>query len=443
MLVQTYISGDSSVNIARSVETAVSHGRLEAGQLLPPVRSLAAHLGVSPATVAAAYRLLRERGVVVADGRRGTRVRWTPPIATPRAVPLPRHVRDLAEGNPDPELLPRLPKLQLEQRLYGEVLNDRRLIELAREQFRADGIAADHVSVVSGAMDGIERVLREHLRAGDRVAVEDPCFTGILDLLHVLSLVTVPVPVDDEGLLPSDLRRALRSVQALIVTPRAQNPTGAALTPRRARELRSVLATRRDLLILEDDHAGAVAGADYRSLIDKTRERWAVVRSVSKSLGPDLRVALLAADPQTLARVEGRQTLGVRWVSHILQRIVVSLWRDRAPARAGRIYTERRNALLRELHARGIEAHGASGLNVWIPVAEETATVQALLLAGWAVKAGERYRIKSAPAIRVTIASLEPDDATRFANDLATYSSHSSYSSHPSYRTNTRVSQGT
>ncbi len=419
MLVQNYISGDTSVNIARSVESAVSNGKLDAGELLPPVRSLAAHLGVSPATVAAAYRSLRERGVIVADGRRGTRVRWAPPITTPRTVPLPRNVRDLSEGNPDPELLPHLPALQLEQRMYGEELNDRRLIALAREQFGADGIAGEHVSVVSGAMDGIERVLREHLRAGDRVVVEDPCFTGILDLLHALSLVAVPVPVDDEGLLPSELRRALRSAHALIVTPRAQNPSGAALSPRRARELRSLLAARRDLLLLEDDHAGAVAGADYLSLIDKTRERWAVVRSVSKSLGPDLRVALLAADPQTHARVEGRQNLGVRWVSHILQRIVVSLWRDRAPARAGRIYTERRNALLHELRTRGIEAHGASGLNVWIPVSEESATVQALLHAGWAVKAGERYRIATPPAIRVTITSLEPADAARFAEDLA------------------------
>ena len=143
------------------------------------------------------------------------------------------------------------------------------------------------------------------------------------------------------------------------------------------------------------------------------------MRSVSKSLGPDLRVALLASDARTHARVEGRQTLGIRWVSHILQRLVAALWRDRTPARAGRVYTERRQALLRALADRGIRAHGASGLNVWIPVSEESATVQALLHAGWAVKAGERYRIASAPAIRVTIATLEPKDAVRFAEDLA------------------------
>lgn len=419
MLEQKYISGDSSVNIAASVETAVSAGKLPSGSLLPPVRALAAHLAVSPATVASAYRLLRDRGVVVADGRRGTRVRPAPPLSVPRAVPLPTGARDLSEGNPDPALLPRLPKVAFAQRLYGEELNDPELLELARERFREDRIPAGSIAVVSGALDGIERVLRENLRPGDRVIVEDPCFTGILDLLTALSLAPVPVAIDDEGMLPAELRRAMRSAAALVVTPRAQNPSGAALSVRRARELRAVLATRADLLVVEDDHAGEVAGAPYVSLIDKQRERWAVVRSVSKALGPDLRVALLASDPQTHARVEGRQTLGIRWVSHILQRLVVAMAADRAPARAGRVYMERRNALLRELQARGIEAHGASGLNVWIPVAEESGTVQALLHAGWAVKAGERYRLASPPAIRVTIATLAPADAARFANDLA------------------------
>jgi len=423
MPVQNYISGGSAVNIAGSVESAVAAGDLTPGDMLPAVRSLADHLRVAPATVAAAYRLLQDRGVIVADGRRGTRVRSAAPIAIPREAPIPRGVRNLADGNPDPDLLPdlaaALQKLEMDSRLYGEELNDASLLKYAREQFAADGIPSEHVSIVSGAMDGLERVLREHLRAGDRVAVEDPSFTGVLDLLNALSLVAVPVPVDDEGLLPNDLKRAIRSADALIVTPRAQNPTGAAFTSRRARELRKVLASRPELLVIEDDHAGAVAGAEYISIIDKSREKWSVVRSVSKSLGPDLRVALLAADPLTHARVEGRQNLGVRWVSHILQRIVVLLARDRTPVRAGRLYTERRNALLRALRDRGIAAHGASGLNVWIPVTEESATVQTLLHNGWAVKAGERYRIATPPAIRVTIATLDPRDAVKFADALA------------------------
>ncbi len=423
MAVQTYLSGSTSVKIAASVEGAVTSGKLAAGALLPPVRNAASQLGVSPATVAVAYRLLQDRGVVAADGRRGTRVRPAPPIAVPREVPLPAGVRDLSDGNPDPALLPdadaALRRLGSSARLYGEELNDSRLLELAREQFRADGIPADHVAVVSGALDGIERVLREHLRPGDRVAVEDPCFTGVLDLLSALSLTPIAVAVDDQGLLPPELRKVIRSCEAVIVTPRAQNPSGASFTARRARELRAILAVRPEVVIIEDDHAGAIAGKDYITLVDHTRATWAVVRSVSKSFGPDLRVALLASDARSHARVEGRQTLGIRWVSHILQRLVAAMWRDRTPARAGRVYTERRTALLRALADRGIHAYGASGLNVWIPVSEESATVQALLHAGWAVKAGERYRIASAPAIRVTIATLEPREAVRFADDLA------------------------
>jgi hypothetical protein len=71
------------------------------------------------------------------------------------------------------------------------------------------------------------------------------------------------------------------------------------------------------------------------------------------------------------------------------------------------------------LSRAGVTVEAASGYNVWIPVAEETATVQALLAAGWAVAAGERFRIHSPPAIRVTAARLETDRARDLATALA------------------------
>jgi DNA-binding transcriptional MocR family regulator len=427
MIVQSYIKGSSAVNIAASVEQAVSARRVARGEALPTVRGLAALLKVSPATVAAAYRILRERGVVVAGGRRGTRIRAAVESSPALPVELPSDVRNLAEGNPDraflPKLAPALRRAGVAQRVYGESLNDEDLVRLTRRQFTRDGVPAAHVAVVSGALDGIERVLREHLRPGDRVAVEDPCFTAVLDLLANLALEPVPVPVDDEGLLPHGLDRALlRPVQALLVTPRAQNPTGAAFTRRRALALRRILRGR-DVLLIEDDHAGPVAGAPYITLVQKEQSRWAVVRSTSKSLGPDLRVAVMAGDAATIARVEGRQHHGMRWVSHILQRLVATLWNDASVRKqlrlAERAYAERRRALIDALQSRGIDAHGRSGLNVWIPLPEESAVVQALLHRGWAVNAGERYRITSPPAIRVTVAALTPADATRLAAHLA------------------------
>jgi DNA-binding transcriptional MocR family regulator len=419
----TYIGGDTSVKIAASVEQAVAAGKARAGDVLPPVRAVATALNVSPGTVGAAYRLLRDRGVVIADGRRGTRIREAAPILTPASL-MPAGVRDLATGNPDPHLLPTLGSIQARQLVYGGPLNDPALLEVARAHFHADGVPAHNIAVMSGALDGIERVLREHVRPGDRVIVEDPCFTGIADLLASLALTPVPVPVDDDGLRFEELRRALaRPAAALIVTPRAQNPTGAAFSEKRARQLRSLLRMHPDLLLIEDDHAGVIAGAPYRTLVTSTHQRWAVVRSMSKSLGPDLRVALIAADPLTIARIEGRQTLGIRWVSHILQRTVAKLLKDRKVARllrsAAETYAERRVALIDAVRDRGFEAHGASGLNVWIAVSDESSAVRGLLERGWAVNAGERFRINTAPAIRVTIATLEPHEADRFSDDLA------------------------
>jgi DNA-binding transcriptional MocR family regulator len=71
------------------------------------------------------------------------------------------------------------------------------------------------------------------------------------------------------------------------------------------------------------------------------------------------------------------------------------------------------------LAARGIEAAGDSGLGVWVPLADEAAAVSELLVQGWAVSPGERYRIRSAPGIRVTTATLEPDEAERLADAIA------------------------
>ncbi len=326
-----HITGKTAVEIAASVEAALRDGVLDSGARLPTVRELAMRLRVSPTTVAAAYRTLRLRGLVVAQGRRGSAISHHPPIAQTIAVSrVPANAIDLASGNPDPALLPdigpALRRIDTSPVVYGQDLCDEKLMKLARRGSRADGIPADSLTVVSGALDGIERALGAWLRPGDRVGVEDPGFPAVFHLVSALGLVPVPIEVDDAGPLPDATERALRSgIEALVVTTRAQNPFGSALDDRRVRELRATLRSHPDVLVLEDDHGGSVAGAPARTLCAGGVERWAVVRSVSKSLGPDLRLAFLCGDAVTVARIEGRFALGVRWVSHLLQRTVAAL----------------------------------------------------------------------------------------------------------------------
>jgi DNA-binding transcriptional MocR family regulator len=424
-LLQTIGRGSGAATIAATIETAIAEGRLEPAERLPAVRDLAAELDVSPATVAGAYRTLKQRGLVTANRRRGTVVAVQPPLRVRSMQPFPANTRDLAGGNPDPTLLPplepALARVDPEHKLYGGPIKLARLVELAEADFAADGITGD-IAVVGGALDGIERLLQTQLRPGDRVVVEDPSWPRIADLVYALGLEAEPVPVDERGLVSEQLEDALeRGARAVIATPRGQNPTGAAVDAERGSMLREVLRRHPEVLLVEDDYVAAVAGAPYVSLHDASL-RWAVIRSLSKVLGPDLRVALMAGDSLTISRVEGRQLLGPGWVSHLLQQTAAYLWGSaetkRLLRRTERTYDERRAALVDALAARGIAACGGSGLGVWVPVAEEVATVQLLLDRGWAVSPGERYRFQTPPGIRITTTDLDPKEAEELAAAL-------------------------
>jgi DNA-binding transcriptional MocR family regulator len=435
MLTQYRPNGRNASEIAADVEAAVRDGRLRPGASLPPVRVLATELRLSPATVAAAYRDLRVKGIARGHRRAGTQVTGTPPVAPRPPVAVPPGARNLISGSPDPDLLPRLPKLgraaavasvaaaSASPRLYGDPPISPRLAELAATRFRADGIDAANISVVSGALDGVERIAGAWLHPGDRIAVEDPGYPPLLDLCVAMDLDMVPLSQDALGVRPESLEQALHGgCQAVVLVPRAQSPTGAAWDANRAADLRAVLETALSTLVIEDDHAADVAGSPAFSAASGLA-RWAVIRSVSKSLGPDFRLAVVAADAITAARLEGRQALGPGWVSYLLQDTVAELWADPVTAdvlnQATAIYAQRREQLVSDLATLGIAACGQSGMALWVPVADEISVTSALLEQGWAVAPGERFRIASQPGIRIGIATLTTTESAQLAAELA------------------------
>jgi DNA-binding transcriptional MocR family regulator len=108
----------------------------------------------------------------------------------------------------------------------------------------------------------------------------------------------------------------------------------------------------------------------------------------------------------------------------VLQRLVHALWSDpavgRLVARAAATYSARRERLLADLRGGGVQALGASGMNVWVPVPDEAGAIAALLQRGWVVAPGARYSLAgSAPAIRVTCSTISTPESERLAGDLA------------------------
>jgi DNA-binding transcriptional MocR family regulator len=101
----------------------------------------------------------------------------------------------------------------------------------------------------------------------------------------------------------------------------------------------------------------------------------------------------------------------------------VSLWRDKAANRlvhkAQAVYSRNRDLLRSALGERGIVAHGRSGLNVWIPVPDETVAITRLLGAGWAAAPGTRFRIDTPPGMRITVSTLDAAEIDALADAVA------------------------
>jgi DNA-binding transcriptional MocR family regulator len=425
ILVRYRPQGGTAKEISASVEAGVRSGQLTPGDHLPPVRELAGQLGVSPTTVAAAYGDLRRRGIAAGAGRAGTRIRGAPPVSSRGYLSAPAGTRDLITGGPDPDLLPDLPARPATRptRMYAQAPVEPGLRRLATDQLTADGIDAASLMVTGGALDGIERVLATWLTPSDRIIVEDPGHAVTYDLIAALGYTAVPVPLDELGIRPAELAAALaKGAGAVIVTPRAQAATGAAWNADRAAAIGEVLRRYPSVGVIEDDHAGPVAGVPAFSVCTG-RDRWVTMRSVSKSLGPDLRLAVLAGDEATVARVAGRQGLGTGWVSYQLQGLVADMWADPSVARAlstaAAVYAARGEALRSALRSHGITASGRSGFTSWVPVSDEDGVASSLAEAGWAVAPGQRFRIAAPPGVRISFATLEQADAASFAADFA------------------------
>lgn len=427
------IRGRSASEIADSLRALIERGDLRPGQAIPPVRALADGLGVNRNTVVAAYRQLTQAGVIVTRGRGGTRVADPAPVAQ-EGFAAGSVLRDVGTGNPDPDLIPdpssALASVAGRPVLYGEPVIDPALEEWAREWMRQDlAPAADmRLTITSGAADAVERLLAQALTRDDAVALEDPCFLTSIHTVRIGGYRAVPLPVDDEGMTVEGLRAALdQGVRAVVHTPRAQNPTGASLSKRRAEQLRAVLRDHPYVLVIEDDHFSLLSRQPFHSLVAAGHRRWALVRSVSKFLGPDMCLAVTASDPETAERLAMRLTPGTTWVSHLLQRLTLALVTDAATVaaieRAGAHYAARNAAFVQRLSAQGVPAGAGDGLNLWIalPVPARAVSEQ-LMRRGWLARPGDEFVLAEAgPShrLRLTVHDLDDPDADRLAADVA------------------------
>ena len=243
--------------IAQAVQEQIRHGRLHAGDKLPPARELAARLAINVVTVVTAYRHLAADGWV--DSRVGSGTYVSPPFSDP-VTASPVAIPDAEKLFPV-DALKRIMNHVLDTEgvqafAYDEVAGYEPLRQTIRDYLMQNGFAPgrDEIVIFSGAQQGLSILVRVLVQRGDWVLVERPTYPGILRLLQRAGAQIEAVDLDRDG---PDLRACAqifrtRPVRLMYTMPVYQNPTGICYAGERQRQLLQ-LCREYGVTVIEDD----------------------------------------------------------------------------------------------------------------------------------------------------------------------------------------------
>lgn len=357
------------------IALAISNGQLSPGAKLPTVRQLSSDLGVSATTVMSMYGRLADRGLTTGEPGRGTFVR-TPEQPVVEAVDAPdRHPRrrpsqawrrqslaetetrlkrrhpdavDLMRGSPSRDSL----ALNLLRPAWEAVtaavqpsdleypitlaidpgLRSALLPRLARDGIAFDGEALLAMNSTQQFLSLLAAVLvRDLAPRAPVVAIEEPGYQTAMDTFERAGCVLVGMSIDEEGVRPESLRQVLRDgVDMVVFTPRALSPTGASWSTSRREALAEALAEANDVWIVEDDYFAELAASRPGSLISdrRLRDRTVYIRGFSKSVAPDLRVAVGVVGATIRPALVEERSFCDGWTSSFAQRTLAHVLAD-------------------------------------------------------------------------------------------------------------------
>lgn len=469
--------------IADAIEEAIGQGKLRSGERLPTVRDLSQTLGVSATTIAAAYQLLGQRDYISGVVGRGTFVKGgrvaepgmnggvhgsvrTPAVegwsgsspwrrrtlaaAASRLRAAYPSALDCTSGQPDTALLPTeivthawraaVDSITAEQLQYSGPLLLPALARQLLPRLEADGIHANETDIVVGSSAqqwinlGVQVAARLVGQEHPLVAVEEPGYAAMFDSLEYQGYRLIGMESDQHGVLPSSMAQALSQGAAVVLlTPRALNPTGVTWTRERAAELAAVLTSYPGSIVIEDDHFAGLAASNPGSLLGYTavEDRVIYVRSFSKSIAPDLRLAIAVARSPLRVLLAEAKAFADGWSSHLAQLSLAHMLAqpelDTLLAAARESYAERRAAATKTLSVAKDLATvmpSADGVNLWVRLApgiEASEVVEQAASLGVLVAPGEPFfvRIGHNDSVRINAGAVNLHGAAKAGEYVA------------------------
>ena len=302
--------------VADTIRKSIENKTLEVGAKLPPVRELAYRLQITPGTVARAYTILTDEGLLQAEVGRGT---FVAPPKSPILDDVWSRQMHLAEAQNDRHVSlfsPRLPDMGqvalIRECMQKVAQSDPRLfmnyptrdaykpMRQAVVDWLSDlplgAVTHDDIVLTHGGQNGLCLVFQTILHGPKPVVlVEDLSYAGFRRAGELMRAEVVGIRMDKWGIDPEAMDHVLRQTpaQAVCVSPEVQNPTGSHTPLERRKEIVEV-ARRYNVQIVEDDcyRMGEAREPSYRALAP---ERGWHVSSISKILTPALRVGFAIA----------------------------------------------------------------------------------------------------------------------------------------------------
>ena len=378
------------LRLADALAAAVREGELQAGDQLPPQRTVAEILGVDLTTVTRAYAAARARGLTEGAVGRGTFVRSAAAADEAGRVDLSMLLPPPPQGMSLGVLLKETtaailkrtdPAVLMAYHPGGGSLGQR----IAGAAWLAPAlgeVAAERVLVAPGAQAALAAVLALAPKGGALVT-EPLVYPGVLALARQLGLQVLACPADAGGMDPEALARlcAEEKPAAVYLTPNTSNPTAVTVDVARRRALADV-ARAAGIWIVEDDPYARLFDAPLPALATLAPERTFHIATLSKCLSPGLRLAYLVPPKGPMAATTAESLRAVAQMPAPLMTAVVTAWIREGTAEkllaAVRKEARARRALAAEVLPQATGA--AEGVHVWLdlPPAWDAARVHRL-----------------------------------------------------------------
>jgi 2-aminoadipate transaminase len=325
----------------------------------------------------------------------------------------------LTGGDPDPDYFPRAEIKEITDYImdreaatalqYGDPAGCRKL----REQIvriantKRQNAQIENVMVISGSAESFDLMCKVFISPGDHVLIEEPSYSGAVTSFRAHGCTLVPVPVDDDGIIPEQAEKTLAQKKAegvrvkfMYILPNYQNPTGATLPLERRRHLLAI-AKEYGALILEDDAyiEFRYEGEELPTIKSLDTEGLVVYTTTfSKTFAPGTRLGWIVADPELIKGLTFAKSVTSLMASPLTQTIAAEFVRrgylDRHIETSKAVCRTRRDAMLAALEKympAGVTwSRPRGGYFIWVTIPERRIDGTELLRG--AVAAGVSYR---------------------------------------------------